>query len=100
MDTKLVSPIKFIGIDLACGTLSSTISSLYKGLVQIIVGYPLDFVKTRIQLHGGDLLQILKIIRMEGFRTLYRGKYIVSSSRNKFAFNWLNAFWCTITFIL
>lgn len=48
------------------------------GSVNLLVGYPLDFIKTRMQVDvskSGAINQGLVIIKREGFLTLYRGKF-------------------------
>ncbi|CAD8057607.1 unnamed protein product [Paramecium sonneborni] len=60
--------MKNIGIDLFVGIVSSCVNT--------IVGYPMDFIKTRMQLQQskqGTLKSIINIIKMEGPQAFYRG---------------------------
>ncbi|CAD8090363.1 unnamed protein product [Paramecium primaurelia] len=60
--------MKYFIINFVSGTLSSCIHTL--------IGYPLDFIKTRIQIQHkkqGMIKAGIQIIRDEGVKTLYRG---------------------------
>jgi hypothetical protein len=75
MEHKGVSSYKFLGADILIGMTSSTTSIIVQGFCQILVGYPLDFLKTRLQMarEGGAISHLKAIIKNEGLRTLYRG---------------------------